>query len=309
MAESSINLAIIGSGPAGITAGIYAARKNLSVRVFESAALGGQTSLAIFVENYPGTKRIRGSELMDQWAEHLKEFGVEVEEANGIKSVKKINGGFELVTDEKETVNAKAVLVVTGTENKKLGIPGEKELYGKGISYCANCDGPVYKGKKVAVIGGGNSGVTNGLFIEEIAAETMLIEFMPELNCDEVYLPKLEKSKIRVLKNTQALEVKGEERVQALKVKDRATGKESEIAVDGIFIYVGLEPRNRLAKELGCKLDKWGFIETSVEQASSVKGVFAAGDIVSGTLAQTVWAAASGARAALAAYDFIKQGK
>ena len=307
MGDESIDLAIIGSGPAGITAAIYAARKNLKVRVFEKEAFGGQTALAIWVENYPGFKKLRGEELMEKMVEHLGEFGVEVEEANGIESVKRIENGFELVTEGKEKLQAKTVLLCTGTENKKLGIPGEKELYGKGISYCANCDGPVYKGRKVAVIGGGNSGVTNAMYLAEMASEVTLVEFLPELNADAIYFEQLEKSKVKVLKNTQAMEIKGKEFVKKIVVKDRASGEEQEIAVDGIFIYVGLEPRNDIAKELGCELDENGFVKVDGTNMTSVKGVFVAGDLGVGALAQTIWAAGDGAKAALSAYEYVRK--
>ena len=307
MTESSIDLAIVGSGAAGIAAAIYAARRNLKLRIFDREALGGQTALAIWVENYPGFKKIRGEALMEKWSEHLKEFGVEVEEVNGVEKIKKAGNGFELLLESKEKVKAKAVLLATGTENKRLGIKGEKELYGKGLSYCANCDGPAYKGKRVVVIGGGNSGVTNALWLSEIAAETALVEFLPKLNCDEIYLKQLEESNIKVMKNTQAIEVVGNERVEAVKVKDRATGKESEIQADGVFIYVGLSPRNELAKQAGCELDEKGFVKVNKNNMGSVQGMFVAGDIASGALAQTVWAAGDGAKAALAAYDYVKK--
>ena len=307
MPESEIDLAIIGSGAAGITAAIYAARRNLRVRIFEKEALGGQSALAIWIENYPGTKKMKGSEMMDQWAEHLKEFGVAVEEANGVESVKKAGARFELVTESKENVKAKAVLLAAGTENKHLGIPGEEELYGKGISYCANCDGPMFKDRKVVIIGGGNSGVTNALWLSEIASETTLVEYLPELNCDEIYLKNVEKSPIKVLTNTQALEVLGKDKVEGLKVKDRSSGKEKEIAADGIFIYVGLTPRNELAKAIGCKTDERGFVLTNEKNETNVPGVFVAGDLRQGALAQTVWAAGDGAKAALEAYAWIRE--
>ena len=307
MVESTIDLAIIGSGAAGITAGIYAARRNLKVRIFEKEAVGGQGALAIWIENYPGIKKIKGEEMMGQWAAHLKEFGIEVEEANGVESIKKAGEGFELVTEGKETVKAKAVLLATGTENKHLGIPGEEELYGKGISYCANCDGPLFKDRKVVIIGGGNSGVTNAMWVSEIASETTLVEFLPELNCEEVYLPRLEKSPVKVLKNTQAVGVIGKEKVEGLKVKDSGSGEEKEIPADGIFIYAGLTPRNELAKALGCELDEKGFVKTNEKNETSTKGVFVAGDVRSGGLAQLVWAAGDGAKAALAAYDSVRK--
>ncbi len=302
-----IDLAIVGSGAAGIAAAIYAVRRNLKVRVFEKEALGGQSAQAIWIENYPGTKKMKGSGFMAQWAEHLAVFGVKVEENNGVEKIGKTGACFELLLESGEKVKAKAVLIATGTENKRLGIPGEKELYGKGVSYCANCDGPFYKGKRIAVIGGGNSGVTNALYLNEIASETTLIEFMPELNCDEIYLKELKESGVRVLKNTQAVEVLGEQKTSGLKLRDRRTGKETVLKVDGIFIYVGLKPRNELAKQLGCGTDDKGFIEVDEKNQTTARGVFAAGDARKGALAQTVWAAGDGAKAALDAYDYINK--
>jgi thioredoxin reductase (NADPH) len=306
MGSAVIDLAVVGGGAAGMAAAIYAVRKNLRARVFEREALGGQSAVAIWVENYPGFRKIRGEELMNKWAEHLASFGVEVEEANGVSGIKEAGNGFELALDSGEKAMAKAVLIATGTENRKLGIPGERELFGKGVSYCANCDGPFFRGKRVAVIGGGNSGVTNALYLAEMAKETTLIEFLPKLNCDEVYLQGLEESGIRVLTNTQAMEIMGSERVEAIKVRERESGEEREIPVEGIFIYAGLSPRNELAKKLGLELDERGFIRVDGNNMASVDGVFAAGDVRAEALAQIVWAAGDGAKAALAVYDYIR---
>lgn len=307
MPSSSIDLAIVGSGAAGITAAIYAVRKNLKVRIFEREASGGNAASVAWVENYPGFSKIGGEELAERWAGHLKELGIAVEEANGVAEIKKLGDEFVLLLESKENVKAKAVLLATGTENKRIGTPGEKEFYGNGVSYCATCDGPAYKGRRVAVIGGGNSGVMNALYLAEIAKETTIIEFLPQLRCDEIYCKRLEENKVRVMKNTQLIEIKGRGGVEEIRVKDRATGKESSIAVDGIFIYAGLVPRNELAKKLGCKLDKNGFVKINERNETTVKGVFAAGDIASGALAQIVWAAGDGAKAALAVYDHIRK--
>lgn len=304
--SEKIDLAIIGSGATGMAAGIYALRRNLKIRVFESEAMGGQTALAIYVENYPGFKKLKGSELMEKMHGHLQSLGAKVEEGNGVKKISKKGNGFELELEDGKKIEAQTVMLATGTENKKLGLPGEKELYGKGVSYCANCDGPFFKGKKVAVIGGGNSGVTNALYLAEMAEKTWLIEFMPNLNCDEIYLPMLKKQKnLEIMLNSQLTEVLGKEKVSGIKVKDRKTGKEKKISVDGVFIYVGLVPRNELAKQVGAKIDKKGFVKVDEGMMSSVTGFFAAGDI-SGGLAQTVWAAGEGAKAALAVHAFLK---
>ncbi|MDD5148501.1 MAG: FAD-dependent oxidoreductase, partial [Candidatus ainarchaeum sp.] len=194
----------------------------------------------------------------------------------------------------------------TGTENRHLGIPGEKELYGRGVSYCANCDGPFFRGKRVAIIGGGNSGVTQALYLSEIASKAWLIEFMPSLNCEEIYIPSLKKRKnLEILLNTQLLEVLGKEKAEGIRIRDGKTGKEKTIQLDGIFIYVGVSPRSGLAEQLGAVLDEKGFVVVNEEMQASIKGFFAAGDITGG-LAQTIWAAAEGAKAALEAYKYLK---
>jgi thioredoxin-disulfide reductase len=301
-----IDLAIIGSGPAGITAGIYALRRNLKIRVFEAEAVGGQTAKAVWMENYPGFTKLTGFELMQKMSGHLKMLGVEIEEANAVKKIAKIGNEFELELEDGSKALAKTVLLATGTENKKLNLLGEKELYGRGVSYCANCDGPFCKGKRVAIIGGGNSGVTNALYLSETASKAFLVEFTPELNCDEVYLPLIKKQKnLEVLKNTQIIEVLGKEKVEGIKIKDRKTGKERIIALEGVFFYVGLSPRNELAKQLGAEIDSKGFVKIDGPMMTTVKGFFAAGDIT-GNLAQTIWAAAEGAKAALEAYKYVK---
>ncbi|HLD59315.1 MAG TPA: FAD-dependent oxidoreductase [archaeon] len=302
-----IDLAIIGSGPAGISAAIYGLRRNLHLRVFESEAAGGQTAKAIYVENYPGFQKLTGLELMQKMSEHLKSLGAEIEEGNGVKSVKKNKTGeFELELESGEKILARAVLLATGTENKSLNVPMEKELYGKGVSYCANCDGPFFRGKKVAVIGGGNSGVTNALYMAEMASKAWLIEYSQELSCEEVYFPILKKQKnLEVMLNSQLVEILGKEKVSGIKIKNGKTGKEKTIELEGVFIYVGLTPRNTLAKQLGAETDSKGFVKINSMMMTSIEGFFAAGDITGG-LAQTVWAAAEGTKAVLAVHAYLK---
>ncbi len=312
MAEGkAIDVAVVGSGPAGITAALYAKRKALNVRIFEAEAVGGQTAEAIWVENYPGVTRLEGTKLMHRMAEHLLEFGVEVEEAAEVTGIKKIASEkwFELeINKGEEKVGARAVILCPGSKYKTLGIAGEKELYGKGVSYCATCDGPFYKDKVVAVIGAGNSGANAALFFAGICRKTYLVEFLPKPNYDAVYEEPLRKSGVQILLNTQLLEISGSESVEGIKVKERGSGMEKEIDVDAVFIYVGLQPRNWLAKKLGLQIDKNGYIVTDGNKMTSVQGVFAAGDIT-GELPQTVVAAGSGAVAATAAFDYLKKGK
>lgn len=304
--SNSIDVAVIGAGPAGITAALYAKRKALNVRIFESEAIGGQTADAIWVENYPGVKKIEGFRLMKMMSEHLAEFGVEVEEAAEITSAKKTEQGFELdINDGEEKVLAKTLVLCTGNKYKALGIPGEKEFYGKGLSYCATCDGPAYKDKTVAIVGAGNSGANAALFFADISKKVYLIEFNEKTAFDQVYGKKLEEAKVKIKLNTQVTEITGEGKATGIKTKNRATNKEEEIRVNGIFVYIGTVPKNKIAKDLGLKLNERGYIDVDKSNATSLEGVLAAGDIT-GELAQTVVAAGSGAIAATTAFELIK---
>jgi len=305
---TEIDLAIIGSGPAGITAGIYAARKNLGVRIFEKASTGGQTSEAIWVENFPGFRKIKGEELMEKMAGQLKEYKISVEEGNEVEKIEKKNGLFELKTKKGETVNAKAVLVATGTEKKKLGVKGEKEFYGTGVSYCATCDALFFRDKKVVVVGAGNSGANAALYLNEIAEKVEIVEFLEEMRADEIIRKRIEEAGIPVHLNSEVLEISGKEKLEGVRFKDRAGGKEKTIEADGVFVYIGLFPRADLVKDIGVEIDEKGFIKVDSEKKTNIPGLFAAGDIT-GETAQSVVAAGSGCVAALSAYDFIRSGQ
>ena len=299
------DICIVGAGAAGLAAAIYAARKNLSVIVLDKGSAGGQTANAIWVENYPGFGKIKGKELMQKMIEHAKSFGVQIKEAIETLEIKKMQSGFETIT-EKETIFSKTVLLATGTKPRQLNVPREKELFGKGVSYCATCDGPFFRKQRVAVVGAGNSGVTAVLLFAEIASETFLIEFLPQLNCDEIYKQALEKTKIKIITNAAVTEILGKEKVEGIKIKDRSTGKEETLAVDGVFVYVGLAPESSLAKKAGARLNEKGFVVVNERLETTVSGLFAAGD-VTGNFTQTVWAAAEGAKAAISAYNYVKK--
>ncbi|MFH1240190.1 MAG: FAD-dependent oxidoreductase [Candidatus Diapherotrites archaeon] len=303
---SNTDVLIVGSGPAGITAAIYAFRKGLSVRIFEKGLIGGVASDAIMVENYPGFEGLSGMDLMQKMKKHLEKFGMKIE-LNEVKAIVKKLNVFEIEAG-KEKFNAKSVILATGTKNKMLGIPGENELKGKGIAYCATCDGFFYKGKDVAVIGAGNSGVMAAIYLSDICKKVYLVEFLDEMMCDEIYKKKLEKLKGKNLElhlGTALTEISGSGKVNGIKIKNRKSNAENEIALDGVFMYAGLIPQSELAKKAGAKITEKGFIKVSENMETSVKGIFAAGD-VTGELAQIVSAAGSGAKAAVSAYNYIK---
>jgi len=306
MAENEeIDVAIVGAGVAGITAALYAKRKALSVRLFESKALGGQAAEAVWVENYPGVTKAKGAQLMQRMSEQLKEFGVEAEEAAEVTGIEKKGNLFELdINKGEEKLQAKSVVLCTGGKYRLLNVPGEKELYGKGVSYCATCDGPAFKDKTVAVVGAGNSGANAALFFAEICKKVYLIEFSEKPGFDSVYEKPLKETKVELMTNTQVVGIEGEKHVTGIKYKDKSQ-EEKRLAVDGVFIYIGMQPNNELAKKLGLKLNEKGYVSVNQSNKTSMEGVFAAGDIT-GQLAQIVVAAGSGAIAATTAFEFLK---
>ncbi|MEM0360802.1 MAG: FAD-dependent oxidoreductase [Candidatus Diapherotrites archaeon] len=302
------DIAIIGAGPAGITAGIYALRKGLKVLVFEKKIAGGNIVDSVLVENYPGIKSIKGFELAQKMQEHFEGIGGKILEGIEIKKAKKTLNGFELETGNGEKILAKAIIIASGATHKKLKAKNAEKLEGKGIHYCATCDGPLYREKTVAVIGGGNSGAMNALFLAGICKKVFLLEFGDKLKCDKIYEEKLKEKKVQTILNAEVFEITGSEKANGLKYRDRVSGKEKEIAVDGVFVYIGLLPENGIAKMLGCRLSEKGYIETGMQMNTSIEGVFAAGDIT-GTFAQAIVAAGQGAIAAESAYWFLANKK
>ncbi|MFH1235293.1 MAG: FAD-dependent oxidoreductase [Candidatus Diapherotrites archaeon] len=303
-----IDVAIIGAGPAGMTAGIYAVRKGLSARVFEKKIAGGNVVDSVLMENYPGIPSIRGFDLAQKMQAHFEGIGGKIEEGTGVKAAEKKNNFFEIELDSGEKIEAKSVIIASGTTHKKLKAKNAEKFEGKGIHYCATCDGPLYKGKTAAVIGGGNSGVMNALFLAEICKKVFLLEYGEALRADNVYEAQLKKAGVEIILNAEAFEITGKEKAEGLKYRERKTGKEKELKVDGIFVYVGLDPNSAIAKPLGCKTTARGFIDTSREMKTSIDGVFAAGDIT-GAFAQAIVAAGQGAIAAESAYEFVKRRK
>ncbi|MBU1120894.1 MAG: FAD-dependent oxidoreductase [archaeon] len=303
----SIDLAVIGSGPSGLTAAIYAVRNGLKAEVFENKVVGGTPTTTHLIENYTGFTSITGEELAKKMAEHAKELGVKINfgEVKEIKEKKEGKNYFELDFENKK-IEAKAILLATGTKEKELNVKGEKELKGKGVSYCPLCDGFFFKGKRVAVIGGGNSGAIASTYLSEICREVILITNAGELSAEKTYLKRIEGSKnVKVMYKLLTQEILGKEKVEGIKAKNTETGKIEEIKCDGVFIRIGVIPNNGLAKNLGIKLDKNGFIEVNERNETSLKGVFASGDIA-GNEQQIIIAAGDGAKAAINVFRYLK---
>jgi len=296
-------LAIIGAGPAGYAAAIYAVRAGVKTVLFDKGMGGGLAAVSPNIENYPGFESISGMELVEKMKAHVSKY-TEINFGEGVQNISKTKDMFTIKTNKK-SYNVKAVLLCTGTEYRKLGAPGEKELQGKGVSYCATCDGFFFKNKKVAVIGGGNSALIEAIFLKQIGCEEVyLIHRRDQLRAEKSYQDEAVEKGVKIIYQTHVESINGEERLEFLKLHNVKDDKKTDLSVDGVFISVGEEPQNQLAKDLGVKLDEKGFIIVDGQQRTNIKGVYAAGDITGG-LRQVVTACAEGAVAALASTESV----
>jgi len=296
-------LAIIGAGAAGYSASIYAGRSGIKTIVFDKTMGGGLGIVSPKIENYPGFESVSGIDLMEKMKNHANKYA-DIHFNEGVKKIEKSNEEFNIKTD-KETYGVKAVLLCLGTDYRKLGAPGEKELTGKGVSYCATCDGFFFKDKKVAVVGGGNSALIEAIFLKQIGCkEVYVIHRRDQLRAEKAYEDEAIKKGVQIIYNTVVESIEGNLKVESLELHDVKTDKKSKFPIDGVFVSIGEVPQNELAKALGVKLDEKGFIITDKQQRTNVKGVYAAGDITGG-LRQVVTACAEGAIAALASTEVL----
>jgi len=296
-------LAIIGAGAAGYSATIYAGRSGIKTIVLDKGLGGGIAIVSPKMENYPGFESISGVELMDKMKKHASKYG-DIRFNEEVKKIEKIGEKFNIKTD-KESYSVKAVILCLGTAYRKLNAKGEKELTGKGVSYCATCDGFFFKDKKVAVVGGGNSALIEAIFLKQIGCkEVYVIHRRDQLRAEEAYKNEAIEKGVEIIYNTHVESIKGEQKVESLELHNVKTDKKFDFAVDGVFISIGEEPQNELAKQLGVKLDDRGFIITDNQQRTNIKGVYAAGDVTGG-LRQVVTACSKGAIAALASTEAL----
>jgi thioredoxin reductase (NADPH) len=303
-ATKSYDVIIIGGGPAGLSAGIYAARARLKTVMIEKMAVGGQIINAWMVENYPGYKDgVSGVDLTQAMHEQATKFGLETvaDEVTGIS----IDGDRKTVKTTLEEYTTKALIIAGGSERQKLGAPGEKEFTGKGVSYCATCDGAFFRNKTVAVLGGGNSAVTEALELTKFASKIYLIHRRQELRATKILQEKLlADSRVEILWDTIVEEIKGEKFVKSLKIKNAVTGQASELPVDGVFVSVGTQPATGYLKGI-VALDAFNSVLVNDRLETNVPGIFAAGDIRSGSIKQVIGAAGDGAMAAVNAGKYI----
>lgn len=299
------DLIIIGGGPAGITAGIYAARKVLQVLLLTKDFVG-QVGRTGEVDNWPGAPDILGMNLIKQFKQHLKKFEINIQEGVEAVKVDKSQEGFVVTTKSNEKFFAKSLIAATGRTPRYLNIPGEKEFIGRGVSFCSTCDGPFFKGKSVVVVGGGNSGFGAALDLSRYAKRVFIFEARDKFNADEILQDKAKKTKnIQLHLNKQAEKIEGKNQVQALIYKDTFTNKEFQVPADGVFVEIGSVPATDYLKDI-VELNERGEVKVNSQTcATSVDGLFAAGDINDKPFKQIVTAAADGCRAALAAYDYL----
>jgi thioredoxin reductase (NADPH) len=298
------DILIIGAGPAGLTAGLYSARNGLKTAIV-SKDVGGTANSILRIENWPGFSG-SGPELIKKFYEQVKEYPVDfiIEEVVSINKDEK-KKEFNIKT-KKQEIGCKALILATGTERKKLKIPGEVELLGKGVSYCATCDSFFFKNKIVAVVGGSDCAVTSALTLSDISKKVYLIYRGEELKCEDINEERLKKKKnIEIFYNSFPVEILGKEKVEEIKISSK--GKNKNINVDGIFIEIGSTPLAEFTKNLGLKMDEEKFIEVDKDMNTSVEGIYAAGDVTNNKLKQVLVSASHGAIAAKSAYDWLNR--
>ncbi|MBN2065203.1 MAG: thioredoxin-disulfide reductase [Candidatus Thermoplasmatota archaeon] len=296
-------LAIIGAGPAGYSASIYAVRAGIKTVVLDKGMGGGLASISPKIENYLGFESISGMDLTEKMKQHASKYA-DIHFNEDVTAIKKSDDGFAITTSKQSYV-VKAVMLCTGTEYRKLNAPGEQDLQGKGVSYCATCDGFFFKGKTVAVIGGGNSAVIEAIYLKQLGCKDVyLIHRRDRLRAEKIYQEKALKNKVTIVYNSHVEQINGTDKVESVTVVHTQTKKKSTFEVDGVFISIGEEPQNTLAKNLGVALDEKGYVIVDKQQRTNLKGVYAAGDITGG-LRQVITACAEGAIAALTSTEVL----
>ena len=303
--DKTFDIIILGGGPAGLSAAIYAARSSAKTAIIDISMLGGQPSNYLELENYPGFSKIGGYDLMEKFEEHADMFGIQkfpmeeiqsVDLTSEIKTVTTLNGEFK----------AKSIIIATGAQSKKLGVEGEKEFVGRGVSYCAVCDGAFYKDKVVAVVGGGNAAVEEAGYLTKFASKVYLIHRRDELRADKIVQERAFKNeKLEFIYDTVVNKINGDGVVKSATIENVKTHEVKDLAIDGIFPYIGFESNADLfAGQV--KQDKNGFIMVDEAMQTSVKGVYAIGDVRVTPLRQVITAAADGAIAAVYAGRYIE---
>ena len=307
MSMESWELIIVGAGAAGLAAGIYGARSGLRTLIIDEKLAGGTTADAPLVENYPGFPEIGGGELAEKMVLHCKKVGVTIHEIESVTGLD-LAGERKIVTTSRGAYEAKAVIIATGSHYREIGVKGEKEFRGKGVSYCGVCDGPFFKGKRVLVIGGGNSAAATTLYLSGIVAEVVVAHRSGAFRAEEALVQDIaSKKNVHFFLNTEVREIKGEKLITNVVLYDKKAGETKDIAVDAVFVQIGESPNSQIAREAGLEVDEHGYIKTDLFQRTSVAGVYAAGDVTNHPVKQVGTAVGQGITAALEAYIYVRR--
>jgi len=298
---------IIGGGPAGFTAGIYVARAMFKVMIIEKGVPGGQVAISDIVDNYTGFIEIKGFDLSQKMLEHVMKFEVPIEYIEAVDLWKEGKYFYVKLSDER-ILKSKAVILATGASPRKLNVPGENEFYGKGVSYCAVCDGAFFKNKVVAVVGGGDSAFTEGLYLSNIVSKLYLIHRREQFRAQPIYVQKLKNKKnVEFILNSIVKEIRGDKKVKEILIENVKTNELSRLELDGVFIYIGMVPQNQLLKNFKeIEYDENGFVIADETTRTKIDGLFVAGDLRSKHLRQITTAVSDGAYAGTFAIEYIQ---
>ncbi len=308
--RETYDLIVVGGGPCGLTTAIYAAREGIETLIVERSGVGGQAGVTERIENYPGfPEGITGGQLADQMRAQAEGFGVEILPAQAVSRLHPVGNSWAVMTESGDEYSSGVVLIASGSTYRRLNVPGEDDLIGAGVHFCATCDGPFYRGQDMVVVGGGNSGVEEGLFLTKFANKVTVLEVREQLGASQILRDKAASHpRMEVRLNTTVQEFRGNGRLSSVVVKDLKTGELEELTPGAVFVFIGLTPNTDFIKDV-VELDQWGFIKAGPTMETSVAGVFAAGDARGGSTKQVASAVGEGATAALMVRQFLEKSQ